>query len=263
VQPERGRRRVSLSSETFVGGLPALEFRPRGERAIWRQIHEHLLGQIRTGRLKPGAQLPGEHFLAQSLNVTRGTLRQALHQLQQEGHLAARKGVGIFVRSAPLSFTVRDGLSFADNLDTEGRAVATRTLLLERGEADAEAAAQLGIAEGAEIVRLARVRLIGGQPVYANQKIFPGARFSRFEAAYAPDQSVRSVFEAHGVARYRRAETRIRGGFASASEAAALNLSPAAPVFLTASVNEDREGRPIEWTRGCWPLTSVEFVFGH
>lgn len=69
------------------------------------------------------------------------------------------------------------------------------------------------------------------------------------------------VFRAHGIENYRRAETRISGGFASPDEAGILRLTPGALVFRINAVNEDRNGIPIEWTRGCWPLTFVEFVF--
>lgn len=242
-------------------GLADLTFRPRNDAPIWQQIYDHLLTQIITGSLRPGGQLPGEHHLAQSLGVTRPTLRQALHQLQREGHLTARKGVGIFVRNAPASFTVRDGSPFIESLDARGKEVDTRTIQLERSLADPEVAHSLRIAEGSEIIRMARIRIVDQQPVYINEKAFPAQRFPGFEAAYAPHHSVTAVYVAHGVSSYRRVETRIRGGFASAQEAAALNLTPATPIFHTTSINEDQNGERIEWTRGCWPLTSVEFVF--
>lgn len=242
-------------------GLVDFQFKPRHDAAIWRQIYDHLLADIATGRLPPGAQLPGENLLAQSLKVTRGTLRQALHLLQQEGHLTARKGVGIFVRNPPASFTVRDGSRFIDSLDASGKTVETRTASLERRNATPEEAEALCLEVGREVIALARVRIVDGQPVYVNAKAFPASCFPRFESAYAANQSVNEAFEAHGVRLYKRLETRIRGGFASADEAVALNLTPATPIFRTASLNEDRNGNRIEWTRGCWPLTCVEFVF--
>ena len=69
-------------------------------------------------------------------------------------------------------------------------------------------------------------------------------------------------FRAHGIDRFRRVETRVSGGFASSEEAEILQLTPGTPVFRINARNTDDAGAAIEWTKGCWPLTSVEFVFG-
>jgi GntR family transcriptional regulator, phosphonate transport system regulatory protein len=41
-----------------------------------------------------------------------------------------------------------------------------------------------------------------------------------------------------------------------------LRLTPGTPVFDMNARNEDGNGRTIERSSGCWPLMSVEFVFG-
>ena len=50
-----------------------------------------------TRRSSLRAQLPTEPDLARSLGVSRVTLRQALHMLQDEGVLLRRSGLGTFV----------------------------------------------------------------------------------------------------------------------------------------------------------------------
>lgn len=245
-----------------LAAFDGLTFGPRQDSPIWQQIYDHILGLIETGALSPGEQLPGENHMAARLGVTRITLRRALQQLQKEGHLTARKGVGIFVRSPPSIFSIRDGRSFRENIDTRSRAIATVTRLLVRETADEAVSAMLGIAPGSEIIHLQRVRLVNDQPIYVNDKYFPAARLPVFETAYRDRQSVTQVFRTHGIDRFRRLETRVSGGFASAEEAEILQLTPGTPVFRINARNVDDAGTAIEWTRGCWPLTSVEFVFG-
>lgn len=238
-----------------------LVFRPRSDAPIWQQIHDYVLTLIEDGRLRPGSQLPGEVHLAEKFGVTRITLRQALLQLQQEGHLTSRKGVGVFVRSQPSALSVRDGARFFDSLRADGKLVETRTLVLEEEAADAAAAAQLHVKIGAPVIRLLRVRAADGQPIHASTKILPARLLPDFRTVYAQRQSVTDVFVAHGIAKYRRIETRISGGFATAEEASQLALTPNTPVFRTSSVNGDAAGHRIEWSAGCWLLTSVDFVF--
>ncbi|WP_246233246.1 phosphonate metabolism transcriptional regulator PhnF [Aurantimonas aggregata] len=238
-----------------------LVFRPRSDAPIWQQIHDHVLALIEDGRLLPGSQLPGEVHLAEMFGVTRITLRQALLQLQQEGHLTSRKGVGVFVRSPPSALSVRDGSRFFDSLRADGKLVETHTLVLEEDFADAAAAAQLHLPVGAPVIRLCRVRAADGQPIHASTKILPARLLPDFAAVYARRQSVTDVFVAHGIGKYRRIETRISGGFATVEEASQLALTPSTPVFRTSSVNGDAAGNRIEWSTGCWLLTSVDFVF--
>jgi phosphonate metabolism transcriptional regulator PhnF len=238
-----------------------LVFRPRSDTPIWQQIHDYLLALIEEGRLRPGSQLPGEVHLAERFGVTRITLRQALSQLQHEGHLTSRKGVGVFVRSQPSALSVRDGSRFFDSLRADGKRVDTRTLVLEEEGADAAAASQLHVPVGAPVIRLLRVRAADGQPIHASTKILPARLLPDFREVYAKRQSVTDVFVAHGIGKYRRIETRISGGFATAEEALQLELTPSTPVFRTSSVNGDAAGNRIEWSTGCWLLTSVDFVF--
>ncbi|MFY0736089.1 phosphonate metabolism transcriptional regulator PhnF [Aurantimonas sp. NFXS3] len=238
-----------------------LVLRPRSDMPIWQQIHDYVLALVEDGRLRPGSQLPGEVHLAEKFGVTRITLRQALLQLQQEGHLTSRKGVGVFVRSPPSVLSVRDGSRFFDSLRSDGKLVETRTLVLEEEEADAAAAAQLHLPVGAPVIRLRRVRSADGQPIHASTKILPARLLPDFAAVYARRQSVTDVFVAHGIGKYRRIETRISGGFATAEEASQLELTPSTPVFRTSAVNGDAAGNRIEWGTGCWLLTSVDFVF--
>jgi phosphonate metabolism transcriptional regulator PhnF len=239
-----------------------LTFLPRSDAPIWKQIYDHIIGQVESGALAPGQQLPGETHLAAALNVTRITLRRALQQLQNEGHLTARKGVGIFVRSPPSIFSIREGRPFRDNIVTHDAPIATETLFVERKRASAAIAASLGIARAETIIHLRRVRSVSGQPIYVNDKYFPGALFPRFEEEYGKAQSVTEMFRAHGIETFRRVETRVSGGFATPEEAQVLRLTPGTPVFRVKARNENDAGTAIEWTEGCWPLTSVEFVFG-
>lgn len=55
---------------------------------------------IGSGRYGAGARLPSETRFAAKLGVSRGTLRQALANLRQDGYLEAVPGRGSFVRAA-------------------------------------------------------------------------------------------------------------------------------------------------------------------
>lgn len=243
------------TSEIFAI-LGARPFEARSETSIWQQIANRIEAACLDGRLSD--RLPSEHQMAEAFNVTRVTVRRALNRLQQEGLLQARKGVGIFVRPVPLRYRIDHGKRFADGLDG-GTQVGTQTIALTNGEATTDEADALQIERGQPVIRLSRVRLVNEVPVYYSDKTFP-ALFDRFDEIYNPRESVRDVYLAHGIEDYRRAETRVSGGFSTPDEAEALRLTPRTPVLRSVAINTAPDGTPIEFNRGTWPLTAVELV---
>jgi len=71
------------------------------ERKLSRRLFEQLAGEIRSGRLAPGARLPTEHALTRAARVSRTVVREAVAALRAEGLVVTRQGVGAFVSAEP------------------------------------------------------------------------------------------------------------------------------------------------------------------
>ena len=69
-------------------GLPLYE-------ALYRCIRE----DIRTGKLRPGEQLPSKRSLCANLKVSKITVENAYNQLLAEGYISSREKVGYFVEA--------------------------------------------------------------------------------------------------------------------------------------------------------------------
>mgnify|MGYP001202712691 CR=1 FL=1 len=65
----------------------------------YRRLADELIGDIRAGRLKVGATIPGEHELVARYQVSRHTVREALRLITELGLIERRQGVGTVVRS--------------------------------------------------------------------------------------------------------------------------------------------------------------------
>ena len=68
---------------------------------IYRQIIDHVRGQIMAGRLVAGEQLETVRELASRLKVNPMTISKAYSFLEVEGLLERRRGVGLFVTELP------------------------------------------------------------------------------------------------------------------------------------------------------------------
>lgn len=62
-------------------------------------VVKQLEGLILDGVLEPGEKLPSERDLAQQLDVSRPSLREALYKLEAKGLIESRQGGGTYVKS--------------------------------------------------------------------------------------------------------------------------------------------------------------------
>ena len=80
---------------------------PASDRAVYKQIADHLRAAIGRGSLREGEQLPSEAQLMEHYGVARMTIRNALRVLQDEGLVTAEHGRGVYVRARPCSAVTR------------------------------------------------------------------------------------------------------------------------------------------------------------
>lgn len=70
-------------------------------RRLYRQIADQLSRLIDAGEYRPGERLPPERTLAETLKVSRPSVREALIALEVEGRVEIRGGSGIYVVDRP------------------------------------------------------------------------------------------------------------------------------------------------------------------
>jgi len=97
------------------------EIRPK---KIADQVFEQLQDLIYRGQLKAGEQLLPERELAESLNVSRNSVREAINKLIERKLIENRQGMGTFVRKPeagqqdnPLSTVLGDDISAQELLE--------------------------------------------------------------------------------------------------------------------------------------------------
>jgi GntR family transcriptional regulator len=74
----------------------------RDPTPIYAQLDRALRAAIATGRLQPGDQLPTVRQLAVDLRVNANTVARVYGELERDGVLETRRGVGSFIAATPL-----------------------------------------------------------------------------------------------------------------------------------------------------------------
>jgi GntR family transcriptional regulator len=210
---------------------------------LYLQLKEVLQQQIRSGSLKPGEQLPGEHVLCAIYGVSRTVVRQALSDLDLENVVERRKGRGTFVahRRVAQSLVQRLG-GLHDDIKAMGRTLRSDVRRLTIELADPVIADRLRIPVRTPVVVLERLRLVDGEPwVYA---------ISHLPVALAPDlvtldMSEQSLYEVlnrrYGLS-LASSDRTVEATQADPQLAAALGIAENAPILKLTSVSYDADG---------------------
>ena len=76
---------------------------------IYRQLIDQVRGAVARGRVQPGDRLPSVRQLSRELVVNPNTIAKAYTELEREGVLNTRRGLGVFIAKpqAELSTKVR------------------------------------------------------------------------------------------------------------------------------------------------------------
>src|SRR5215216_3464163 len=85
----------------IINNLSSLSIDPRSDLGIATQIRARIAVLIADGELAPGARLPSVRGLAAQLGVNVNTIRAAYAELERDGIVRTRHGVGTVVLAAP------------------------------------------------------------------------------------------------------------------------------------------------------------------
>ena len=80
--------------------MPTFDVDSRSPTPIYAQLDRSIRAAIATGELRQGTQLPTVRQLAVDLAVNANTVARVYAQLERDGILETRRGVGTFVREA-------------------------------------------------------------------------------------------------------------------------------------------------------------------
>src|ERR671932_678209 len=134
---------------------------PLGYRPLYRQVRALLVRRLAEGVWQPGQLLPSEGQLAAELGVSQGTVRKALDALTAERLLVRRQGRGTFVAEHDEQRILFHFFKLMPDAGTPSFPE-SRILTTGAAQADADERDRLGLGPEAVVVRVRRLRALGG-----------------------------------------------------------------------------------------------------
>ena len=192
-----------------------------------------------------------ERTLSERFNVSRTTVRQALHDLAVEGRIVRRQGRGTFVAPPKVTQPMRLS-SYTQTMAAQGRRPGSHIVDIAVIDAEPEVADQLGVAAGSAVVRVERLRYADDEPMAVETVYLDHARFPGVGDELTADASLYALLEdRYGVVPAGADET-IETVLAPPAAARLLGTDAATPMLLLTRSTRDSSGRPVEYVRSLY-----------
>jgi GntR family transcriptional regulator len=216
------------------------------------QAQQYLLGLVQNGTYRPGDRLPPQDDLATQLGISRPTLREALLNLEQEGIIISRHGVGTFV--APwygerLSAGLEHLESILEMAHHQGMEPHFESLEVEVAPADEEMADALQVELGTPLTHVRRTIEVDGAPIAYMVDVAPTSVLAPADLGEEFDGSVLDLLRHKPEVRLAHAVANIVALNADAGLAHRLNTGPQQALLLLEETLYDEGGNVVEYSR--------------
>lgn len=223
---------------------------------LYFQIAQHLESAIESGALPPGTRLDNEVQLAESLGLSRPTMRQAMQYLVDKGLIVRRRGIGTRVVQPkvrrPLELT-----SLYDDLKRADQSPSTQVRELSVGPADPDVARALALPDGGEVLTLVRLRSAADRPIAKLTNHLPVGLLD----VTAEDLERSGLYQLiRGAGIQLHSATQVIGArTASREEAELLDEDPGAALLTMERVAYDDHGAAVEVGRHVYVASRYSF----
>jgi GntR family transcriptional regulator len=224
---------------------------------LYHRVYRQIAREIESGTLQPGDRLPSERWFCDELGVSRATVRRALEELVADGMVESR-GRGSFVTGDALVEPPNTLMSLSELGRSRGLDASADVLGADVRAATIDEADAFGIAPGAELFELRRLRMLDGLPISIDHNRVP---LRLLPDALELDFAGASLYEALERAGHApgRADYELEAREADAPEAELLGLAPGAPVLFATTVAIGEDGRVVDLGRTVYRADRYRF----
>jgi GntR family transcriptional regulator len=210
---------------------------------MYQQLEEQLEMLITSGTWDAKEPLPSETLLAERLQISVMTVRQAMGRLVNKGLIYRAKGRGTFIMPQPMECQLQQLASFSEDMRARDLSTASQTLVFKTVVAPSIVAVRLNLEPGTTVLRIKRLRLVRDRPVALHDAYVPWVDLDR--NALENLGSLYVLLEQKGV-ELMEAEETLEATVADEEVARLLDASPGAPLLKITRLTLGRNRTPVE-----------------
>lgn len=213
------------------------------------RVRDHLMELVESRA--PGDPIPSERALCEQLGVSRPTLRSAVDEFVTNGLLVREHGRGMFVARAKITQELAPERD-AHRLPQASGTWTSRVLEFTTVRAGARVGRKLRLSPAADVVYIARLRLVDGEPMaieylHVPAELVPGLLPADMESGDFYDV----LRDRYGV-RVHEAVQSIEPTVTNEEEARLIGVPVLSPALLFERLTRDDGGRPVEYVHSVY-----------
>ncbi|MCY4300595.1 MAG: GntR family transcriptional regulator [Aestuariivita sp.] len=219
---------------------------PKGGKA--HRIYLLLCDDISNGRYAEGEFLPGENRLADTLNVSRITVRRALDALAADGWIEKKIGAGSMVlpqRNHDQKIAANFATLIPQLVEFDQKTTA-RLLSVSYNFPSNSIAVTLGLTKDQRVQTAVRVRLFDGEPFSFLTTHVPEDIARNYDEADLATQPLFRLLEQSGV-KVGGADQMVTATLAGPGAAESLDVSVGSPLLSLERIVRDANGHGVEY----------------
>ncbi len=202
-------------------------------KPLYQVVKDHIVGEIGSGGLEPGDRVPSEAQLSKSLEVSVGTVRKAIDQLERERRLYRHQGKGTYVSRIDFDNSLFRFFSLGDGAAVHHR---RSPCVCERVRGDKVICRQLNVRAGTPLIYLERLGFtdqMQPEPALLEKCWWPASMVDGIqdEEVHIPDLLYTVIEQRFGVYVVRSEET-LTAEAVDADTARSLKIKAGAPVVV-------------------------------
>lgn len=216
---------------------------------LYYQLKQLILEDINNGRLSAGDMIPAELEITKSMELSRTTVRQAIMELVNEGHLHRVKGKGTFISKPKIEqeFMARIE-SFNKQMTRKGFEPSTRILEKRILPASADVAGHLGISVGDLVLKIKRLRFADQDPIVIVDTYLVAQYCSHVYDYDLVEESLYDLLALQDNTRVVSMQRTVEASIAGKYESDLLSIGEGFPLQIFHSVGLNQQATPIEYS---------------
>jgi GntR family transcriptional regulator len=203
--------------------------------------------RIESGDWPPESQVPSERELCEQFEVSRITVRQALHRLVSDGRVVRIHGRGTYVATSPLKKQLLPLVGFSEDMVARGQRPGARVLRFAAAAPSLAVAHALRLSAGEGILVLKRLRLANGRPMALETVFLPEQRFPDLLGESLENRSLYELLRVKFGTQASRALQQWQAVACPAEDAKLLEIRRESPVLQIQRTTFDAVERPFEY----------------
>ncbi len=226
---------------------------------IYYQLEQGIKEMIEKAQLKPGEMIPSERELAETYEISRMTVRQAINNLVSDGYLVRKRGKGTFVAAKKIEQPLKGLTSFSEDMRARGMEPGTNVLEFRIIPANQSLAQQLDIREGGDIYEIRRIRLADQLPMALETAYVPCVLVPGLTREIVSG-SVYEFIENELGLKIKSGVQVLEASVARKVEAEILQMKEGAPVLLIQRNSYLENGQPLELVKSIYRGDRYKFT---